>query len=132
MKRWIGGVAVMLAATGCAGTTSGAASEIANAPDGCIAYGDAAAAWQDFTAGLRDKTITESDAESLLRKVGSKMDDSALIAKGSMQERAQSAATEAKQLRVALVEGDNSNVGSLARQLDGDMSAVDAACSAGK
>lgn len=119
---------------GCATASTGpgdAASRIAHAPDGCIAYGDAAIAWQDFTSGLRDKTITDSDAESLLKKVGSKMDDSALIASGTMKVHAGDAAREAKQLRVALVDGDNTNVVDLARSIDSDMNAVDVACSAG-
>ena len=130
--RLLTGAVLAVALTGCAGVSSGGtASEIANAPDGCIAYGNAGEAWHQFQQGLQDKTITDTDAEALLKKVGSNMDDSALIAKGDMQAKAQSAATEAKQLRVALIDGDNSNITSLAAQLDADMSAVDAACSKG-
>lgn len=115
-------VAVAVAAVG---TVAGCQSA---KPDGCATVSVADADFGDLQHGLADQTMTASDAASKLGSIHNNLADVELAGAQQLRAPAGAASIAAGRLRVALLDGDSTNVPQLAQGLRKLMDMVSAPC----
>lgn len=121
--------AALLLVAGCNATSSGSSSGDVAQSTGCFVVGEALSTFRDFADGLSNKTLTEGDMESDLKKIASKLGDAASLGPAPIVSAAKAGATDAGQVRASLAnQGDPSSIASEAGDLRTQMDSLAATC----